>query len=760
LKKILLFLGLAAFLMACTGYNAFRTGERAEKNQDYDKAVAEYLLALSKDPQNVQYRIYLQRARVKASSYHFENAKTLHAAKQYPAAVLEYQMAVQLDPNNQFADTELAKAQREWEAIRNAKSDIEKGKEEAQKKRPQPPKLDPKSRESMSFSFPKPTEFQDICKALGKAFGFNVIFDSQIKEKKITIELKDVKPEQALDSLMQAGGCFYKVLDQSTIIVVPDTQQNRRSYEDLVIQTFYLSNGDVKDVSNVLRSMIEAKHIGVNPELNAIVVRDSVDKVALASKIIESNDKSRAEVLLNVELMEVDSNKLQTIGAELSAYSGTLAYTGNTSSSSSSIGGVRLDQIDLSRKNWNITIPNIVYSLVKNTSEAQFLAQPQLRISEGEKASLHLGDRVPIVTAQFQTVSTGTTGYIPYNSFQYTDVGIKIDIEPRIHHNREVTLKLKVEVSAVSGDVDVGGGQKVPQISTRTIQSVIRLKDGETNLLAGLLQTNKTKGRSGVPWLEDLPLIGSLFSTSSNKETRTDLILSITPQILRMPDITDEDLLPIWAGTEENVSMRGSSSRVSSDSASPFEGTGSSKDDSKKSTRPDASDRMTSPRSGGRGGSSAPRPVGNLPGVTNNPSISQNVEGMPFIGLTPVTAQGVPAGTVTLNLTGDCTGFAKGAIVLEFDPAALILDRVDPSPGTTVTLTPLETGRARLDFTLPATGSDIAILTGTLLQNVSSTLSIVEGAVYDAQDAPWPIAAAPAQIMPAADYGTPQILLP
>jgi len=754
-------MALAALMTACTGYNAFRTGERAESGQNYDKAVAEYLLALSKDPQNVRYRIYLQRARVKASQYHFENAKNLHAAKQYPAAVLEYQMAVQLDPNNQFAATELAKAQREWESIRTAKSDLEKGKEDAQRKRPQPPKLDPKSREAMSFSFPKPTEFQDICKALSKAFGFNVIFDSQLKEKKITIELKDVKPEQALDSLMQAGGCFYKVLDQSTIIVVPDTQQNRRSYEDLVIQTFYLSNGDVKDVSNVLRSMIEAKHIGVNPELNAIVVRDSVDKVALAAKIIESNDKSRAEVLLNVELMEVDSNKLQEIGAELSAYSGSLTYTGNAASSTTAAGGVRLDQIDLSRKNWNITIPNIAYSLLKNTTEATFLAQPQLRISEGEKASLHLGDRVPIVTAQFQTVNTGTTGnYMPYNSFQYTDVGIKIDIEPRIHHNREVTLKLKVEVSAVSGNVDVGSGQKVPQISTRTIQSVIRLKDGETNLLAGLLRTDKTTGRSGVPWLQDLPLIGSLFSISSNSEKHTDLILSITPQILRMPNITEEDLLPIWAGTEENVSMRGSSSRVSSDQNSPFDGTGGSKEDSRKSGRPDSSDRMISPRGGARGGASPQRPVGGvLPGTNNVPG-SQNLEGMPFFGLTPAAAQDAPGGTVTLNLTGDFAGFVKGSMVLEFDPAVLILDRVDPTSGASITLTPLESGRARLDFTLPATGSDVAVLTGTLLQNVSSMLSIVEGAVYDAQDTQWPIATAPAQIVPAPVYGTPQILLP
>jgi general secretion pathway protein D len=762
----MLLLIAGAFLVSCTGFNAFRTAERAEKAQEYDKAVAEYMLALSKDPENLKYRIYLQRAKLKASQYHFENAKDLHAAKQYPAAVLEYQMAVQLDPNNQFAANQLAKAQKEWDVIRMSKSELEKSKEAALKQRPILPKLDPKSKEPMSFSFPKPTEFQDICKAISKAFGFNVIFDSQIKEKKVTVELKDVKPEQALDSLMQVGGCFYKVMDEVTIIVVPETQQNRRAYEDLVIQTFYLSNGDVKDVSNVLRSIIDAKRMGINQELNAIVLRDSVDKVALAAKIIESNDKSLAEVLLNVELMEVDSNKLQEIGSELSSYGFTANYTGGTTTGTSgtTAGGntVRLDQIDLVRKNWSIAIPNIAYSLIKNISEAQFLAQPQLRISEGEKASLHLGDRVPIVTAQFQPYAGQTTGgYQAYNSFQYTDVGIKIDIEPRIHHNREVTLKLKVEVSAVSGNVDVGNGQKVPQISTRTIQSVIRLKDGETNLLAGLLRTDKTVGQTGFPWIQDLPLIGALFSKKTKSEKRTDLILSITPQIIRMPDISDEDLLPIWAGTEENVSMRGSTSRVASDQGSPFDaasGAPSVKEEPQPKPKTDQQDR-SSPRGVQRPGITRPG-GGTSGGPVNRPPGAQSMGELPFFGFAPSTIQAMSGDAVTLNLTGDFAGYVKGSLVVAFDPAAVSLDRADPFPGVELSWRLLEPGKVRLEFSLPEAGADLATLKGTLLQNVPSTLSIIEGVVYDAEDAQWPVEVAPARIQPAGPVPTPLVLLP
>ena len=746
MKKLLI--ALLLLELSCTGYQAFRSGEKAEKSRDYDVAVADYLGALAKDPDNVRFRINLERAKLRASQFHFENGKQLHAARQYPGAILEYQMAVQLDPNNQFASDQLARAQKEYAETRASLSDLDQEKQDAAKKPPQIPKLDPKSKAPLSFSFPKPTEFQDICKAVAKAFGFNVLFDAQLKEKKVTVELQDVNPEQALDNLMQVGGCFYKVLDESSIIVVPDTQQNRRAYEDLVIQTFYLSNGDVKDVSTVLRAIIDAKRMGINQQLNAIVLRDGVDKVALAQKIIESNDKAKAEVLLNVELLQVNTNKLKEFGAELGSYAYSLAYTGGTGSTEGSSGStVSLGNIDLKRDNWSLSIPNITFHLLKNSSEAESLAQPQLRISEGEKASLHIGDRVPIVTASFQGYNQGaTTGYnyMPYNSYQYTDVGIKIDIEPRIHHNREVTLKLKVEVSNVSGEVDMGNGQKVPQISTRTIQSVIRLRDGETNLLAGLLQTTRTSGKSGFPWLQDLPLIGSLFSTQNKKENRTDLILSVTPQIIRMPDISDEDLLPIWAGTEDNISMKGSSSRVTSDSQGPFDGEAAAAPPPEKQKNPEdrsePSDRVRPVvPGGGRRVPTSIRPGG---ASATQPSGTQNM--LPAFGFTPGAIQGTVGQTFTVNLTGEGEGFTRGSVVVAFNPAEVAVDRVDPFPGVTITSTPLEPGRVRIDFTLPEGAADLATLRGTFLAGAETTLAIVEGAVFDARDDQWPVEAFPA----------------
>lgn len=742
MKKLLI--ALLLMELSCTGYQAFRSGEKAEKSRDYDVAVADYLSALAKDPDNVRYRINLERAKLRASQFHFENGKQLHAARQYAGAILEYQMAVQLDPNNQFAADQLARAQKEFAETQASRETLEKDKQAAAKKPAQIPKLDPRSKAPLSFSFPKPTEFQDICKAVGKAFGFNVIFDAQLKEKKVTVELQDVNPEKALDNLMQIGGCFYKVTDESTIIVVPDTQQNRRAYEDLVIQTFYLSNGDVKDVSTVLRAIIDAKRMGINQQLNAIVLRDGVDKVALAQKIIESNDKAKAEVLLNVELLQVNTGKLKEFGTELGSYAFTLSYKGSTDEDGNSV-PVDFGNLDLKRDNWNITVPNITFHLLKNSSEAEALAQPQLRISEGEKASLHIGDRVPIITASFSGYQPGggtNVGYMPYNSFQYTDVGIKIDIEPRIHHNREVTLKLKVEVSNVSAEVDMGNGQKVPQISTRTIQSVIRLKDGETNLLAGLLQTTRTSGKSGFPWLQDLPLIGSLFSVQNKKEQRTDLILSVTPQIIRMPDIGEEDLLPVWAGTEDNISMRGSSSRMASDSEGPFGGKEEPQPpEPPKEERTEPIQREKGIQPGRGKGVTPPGGLGRVP--ARQPG-TQSM--LPAFGFTPATLQGAVGQTFTVNLTGDGEGFIRGSVVVAFNPVEMAVDRVEPFPGVVLTSTPLEPGRIRVDFTLPEGTGDVATLRGTFLAGERTVLSIAEGAVYDAADGQWPVEAFPATL--------------
>ena len=385
-------------------------------------------------------------------------------------------------------------------------------KAKARQAKVQPPILNPRSKEPITLTFPKPKPVKEIYQAMAKAYGFNVLFDPKLKDDKLSIELSDVTAQQALEIVMQAAGHFYKVQDEHTILIAEDNPQNRREYEDLVIKTFFLSNADVKDVDKLLRSLIEARRLATNEQLNAITLRDTADKVAIAERLIDMNDKAKAEVMIDVELIQVANTKKSDIGALLSAYSTTLALDPSKVGDGSDT--IFLNELSsITRSAWSITVPNILLKLIKSTSEAQTLAQPQLRSTEGEKASLVIGDRLPIPVTSFNTSNTVGSSVVPITSYQYQDVGITIEVEPRVHHNREITLKVTVEVSRKTGDVEGANGQKQPIIGTRKINTVIRLKDGETNLLAGLYQRDESTSESRVPLLSDIPFIGRLFTS-------------------------------------------------------------------------------------------------------------------------------------------------------------------------------------------------------------------------------------------------------
>ncbi len=562
----LLCIGLLIALAACVGHRGYRQAKIAEQFGDWDEAVLQYLQLVDEFPHNISYRTGLLRAKIKASQVHFEKAKKLQEADALERALFEFEQAVQLDPTNQYAQVEYAK-------LRDAVATADRGiptdmtldelKAKNRGSRPQPPVLNPRSREPISLEFPKPVSVFNIYRALGKAFGINILFDPKLRDQQIAIELQDVIAQDALEILMRTANHFYKVLDEHTIIVAEDNPQNRRNYEDLVIQTFFLSNAEVKDVMTMLRSLVGAKNVAANDQLNAIVLRDTADKVKVAERIISTNDKSRGEVVIDVELLQINTSKLRDLGVSLSQYQVTQSLDPNPSRAS--------DLEFINQGNWILSLPAFIYDFVKNSSEAQLLASPQVRISDGEQATLHIGDRVPIPVTTFNTGQTLQGNIIPITSFQYQDVGIRLDLEPRIHHNKEISLKLTVEVSNLSGFVEGTGGQRQPIIGTRTIESTIRLKNGETNFLAGLIRSDETNRDSGVPGISEIPILGRLFSRKSTDNQRTDLVLTMTPHIVRTPDITEEDLLPIWVGTEANITFRGGSPRVESEVEGPFD---------------------------------------------------------------------------------------------------------------------------------------------------------------------------------------------
>jgi len=575
---------LLAFLAGCTTHQAYRQGEVSTQLGNYDDAVLHFMKAATEDPSNLSYKAALIRAKIRASQFHFEKGQEFEKAGVVERALVEYQQAVQLDPTNQYAKAQLEHVHKVYLAQRANKGGyetIEQMKQKNRGARPQPPVLNPRSNQPISLEFPQPVSLFSIYRALGQAFGINILFDPNLRDQEIGLDLKDVTAQAALETLMRTAGHFYKVMDEHSIIIAQDTPQNRRTYEDLVIQTFFLSNADVKETLTILRSLIDARKIAVNDQLNAIILRDTVDKVKVAERIIESNDKAKAEVVIDVELLQINSGRLRELGTALSSYSvsQSLNFGGSTNNSSGSgtttAPPVRLSDLQfINQSNWLLSIPSFVYNFIKTNTDAQLLAKPQLRISEGEKASLVIGDRVPIPLTTFNTQNAGATGgIVPITSFQYQDVGIRIDMEPRVHHNQEVTLKIKVEVSNLNGNVAGSGGQSQPIIGTRTIDSTIRLQDGETNFLAGLIRSDLTDSDQGIPGLSDIPIIGRLFSNKHTENQRTDVILTLTPHIIRNAEITEEDLQPIWVGTEANISFRGGSPRVESDVEGPFDST-------------------------------------------------------------------------------------------------------------------------------------------------------------------------------------------
>src|SRR6266545_312279 len=591
--KPLKFLALLILLAAtgCSGSRAFHDAREEETLGHWDLAVLKYARALDLDPKNTHYKISLSRAKIKASQFHFEKGKLYRSAAQPELAAVELEQAVLLDPTNKYAETELRKAGEDAakaRAERSGESRMETAKRKTRGLRARAPMLEPASDRPINLNFPQPKPIKQIYQSLASAAGINVIFDPQLKDDNVSIVLTNIDFQKALETLLRQENHFYKVIDEHTMLIAADTPQNRKTYEDLVIRTFFLSNGDVTEVSNALRSLLQTTRISINKGENSITLRDTADKVAIAEKIVEQNDKQLSEVVVDVELLQIDVNKTQDLGLLLSSYSvgaavpapvGSKDDKGNPISGSTTdlganvpAGSFTWDTLkQISIRSFGFTIPSLTYSFIKNNTDAELLARPQLRISEGQKAQLIIGDKIPIPTTTFNTGTTVGGNIVPVTSFQYQDVGIKIDVEPRVHHNKEITMKLIVEVSNLNGFVTVQQGQNQPIIGTRTISSNIRLKDGETNFLAGLLRNDRSNNTDTVPFLGDIPILGRLFSKKSSTNKTSDLVLTLTPHIIRIPDVTEEDLTPVYVGTDANISFQGAPRIESPAGAGPFE---------------------------------------------------------------------------------------------------------------------------------------------------------------------------------------------
>ena len=553
MRRLAAVLGFTLCVGACASSGAFRAGERAERREDYNQAVLEYARALKGNPNNLTYRKSLERARIRASEEHAAAGRRFATRGLLKEALDELRLALDLRPDSATIRQEISDLE-EKRIRETSAATLKQVKDKARESMLPGLDLGEAGREPLGLLFPG-ASLRDAYLALGKAVGINFVFDPQFQDSTISLDLRDVTFEQALKALANNGRTFHVVVDPKIITVVPDTANKRREYQQEVVRTFFLSNADLREVIDLLRIVLGSRRIAPLPGQNALTINDTPDKVAATERMIEILDKKRAEVVVEVELLEVNRSRLVEYGIELTSLSDQAAGIVGTIVPSPvklgqdslgrviELGPYTLDDNPYNASNILVSsLPGVVYRLLKTDSSTRLLANPRIRTTEGQTAQARFGDRIPVPITTFTPIATGGIAQQPFTSFDYKDVGVNIDITPRVHHDGEVSLGLKLEISSLTSSIGLAGVQGLPTFNSRTVTSQIRLKDGETTTLAGLISDTERKSWSGVPGLSDLPLLGRLFSRNHRESMQTDILLTLTPRVVSRPEITLEDL--------------------------------------------------------------------------------------------------------------------------------------------------------------------------------------------------------------------------
>jgi general secretion pathway protein D len=378
-----------------------------------------------------------------------------------------------------------------------------------------------------------------------------VLFDPTFRDQAVSIDLRGQSLEDALNALSLTTRNFWRVTSQRAITIVPDTAAKRREYEEEIVRTFYLSNADLKETIDMLRIVVDARRISAITATNAITIKDTPERITAAGKIITAIDKARPEVIIDVELLEVNRTHLHEYGLQI-ASPGSPGLNGSIGINQPE-GGLSLKALsNLTSADVLLTnLPSLYYRLLKNDTATRILANPQLRTTEGIPAQARFGERVPVPVTTFAPIAAGGVQTQPITSFNYEPIGVNIDITPRMHHDDAVTLSLKIDLSSISGK----GFGDLPTFGSRQINTVIRLKDGETNMLAGLIRDEERTSLSGIPGLSDLPVIGRLFAYNHKETQETDIILTLTPRIVRVLNLTAEDLQAFRVGRDAGAPL-------------------------------------------------------------------------------------------------------------------------------------------------------------------------------------------------------------
>jgi general secretion pathway protein D len=543
--------------ISCAWRKDFRQGQEAFKRKDWDQAVAFFLKAVGEKPDSVEYRISLANALISASSHYLQKGKQFQEANQLKPALIAFDKALEYSPENNEARRRkhnLLKHLKELEKQHREKTEIQQLKEKAAAGELPAPEVEYKKK-PYSLKFVR-ADLKQVFKALEKSSGVSFIFDDSFKTKRIAVNLENVGFMEALGKIMLQTRLFYKVVDPHTVMIIPDTPAKRRDHEELVMKTLFISNGSPDEILKIVRALTGMKTAAVNKELNTITFKGRPDVVRMAERIARIHDKPKGEVFIDIEIIEVNRTRVREYGIELSQYSVTETYlpeTGatGTEAAASTIRLHRLGHTDAS--DYLLTLPSINYKLLKTDRNSRIKARPQLRVVDGQKVEVRLGDKIPIPTTSFVPYNIQGPAQQPITSYQLQDVGINIELTPQIHHDGLISLEMKFELTFITNP----GTERIPPtIGNRAVTTIIKLRDNETSILAGLLRDTERKTLRGFPFLSQVPILKEIFSGNKNEIEQTDIILTLTPRIIRFPEIDETDLELLWVGTQSKPGLK------------------------------------------------------------------------------------------------------------------------------------------------------------------------------------------------------------
>jgi general secretion pathway protein D len=551
----------------------YKKAKDAEARQNYEAAYDLYKQAYEQKPKDLAYRASYERTRFLAAASHVHRGQLLRDAGKLQEALTEFQKAAEIDSSSFIAQQEIRRTQKMISDAGSAPptsaapppTGLQKRVQEAQG----PVDLAAISNVPITLKMTEDTKI--IYETIGKLAGLNVLFDPDYTSRRIKIELNGVSEQEALEIVALESKTFWRPVTPNTIFIASDNPAKRKEIEQSVIKTFYLANlsqpTELQDVVNALRQILEISRIQPLPSQGALVVRGTPDQIALAEKLVGDLDKARPEVIVEVAIMQVSRDKTRNLGinpptsATVALQNNINTSTGTTTDTSSSTSGTA-NQINLNRlgnlnaTDFTVTIPPATATALFSDSSTKLIQNPQIRAVDGQKASLKIGDRVPVATGSFQP-GIGGVGINPLvnTQFQYLDVGVNIDITPKVHAGREVTLKISMDISSVTGQSNIGGISQ-PVIGQRKIEHEIRLKEGEVNIMGGILEDQDIRSLSGIPGLAQIPILKYLFSQTNVEHKENEIVFALIPHIIRSRDVTDLNEKALEVGTASAIELR------------------------------------------------------------------------------------------------------------------------------------------------------------------------------------------------------------